>query len=499
MSSNPPPSPRIVSPFNPAYFDVNGTPLTIGIADLRYLKLTGGILTGLLTCSSGLTSTSTVTITKTTNQIVLGTTRPLTINSAALAGSARTYTIPDAGSNANFILSALGSTQTISSPLSISNTTASTTPATGSLITAGGFGCSHIQVGSAYTATNPSVAGSIINVPAHTYTCSSSNPTDVNICTINQVTISNATTITNAASLYIGSSPNSTGGGTITNRYSLRCSSRVQFQDPSTATSDTVAAFNVVGGIGITKNIYLGGIYSTSSTDTSGRYFQLGGALTVTTATPTNVNMMTIGAVPISNATAIANATSFYVVGPPTITGGGSITNPFSFQVAAGVSKFSGEVQSGSITRYRNYYSCKLNNGTTAQGLSIAADFVFELANIQYDPSSMATSGTYPFATIKKAGMYLVTVNTSFSYSTTGVVRYTALTLNGVTRIVRQSTPVVVGSPTCIALSYVGSFALNDVIQPVVYQDGVNFITIGGVDDLSTQFSVTYLGESSSF
>lgn len=60
----------------------------------QYLLLTGGTLSGALT------------ITPTTNQLVLGTTRTVTVSASQPASSSRTYTFPDAGADANVILSA---------------------------------------------------------------------------------------------------------------------------------------------------------------------------------------------------------------------------------------------------------------------------------------------------------------------------------------------------------------------------------------------------------
>jgi hypothetical protein len=62
-----------------------------GAASLNLL-LTGGTLSGALT------------ITPTTNQLVLGTTRTATISAVTPATSSRIYTVPDAGAAANFVL-----------------------------------------------------------------------------------------------------------------------------------------------------------------------------------------------------------------------------------------------------------------------------------------------------------------------------------------------------------------------------------------------------------
>jgi hypothetical protein len=69
-----------------------------------------------------------ITLTKATNQLVLGTGNTSTISTAAQSGS-RTYTIPDAGANAEFVMSAgnqtIAGTKTFSSAPVLSSVTAS--------------------------------------------------------------------------------------------------------------------------------------------------------------------------------------------------------------------------------------------------------------------------------------------------------------------------------------------------------------------------------------
>ncbi len=99
-------------------------------------------INGVKTFTSALTGPS-ATLTNTTNQLVLGTTNTTTISSVAPASS-RTYTIPDAGTNANFVMSELAQTingaKTLSGITTISNTTDSSSGTTGSIVTTGGIG-----------------------------------------------------------------------------------------------------------------------------------------------------------------------------------------------------------------------------------------------------------------------------------------------------------------------------------------------------------------------
>ncbi len=62
-----------------------------------------------------------LTLTNTTNQFVLGTTRTITISATQPASSSRTYTMPDAGANANFVLSE--SSQTLNGALTLTAAT----------------------------------------------------------------------------------------------------------------------------------------------------------------------------------------------------------------------------------------------------------------------------------------------------------------------------------------------------------------------------------------
>lgn len=90
---------------------------TLGTTDNFVMDTSGNAtLTGSMTATaiSGTTGSfsSAVTITPTTNQLVLGTTRTVTISASQPATSSRTYTIPDQGAAANFLMSAAAQTIT---------------------------------------------------------------------------------------------------------------------------------------------------------------------------------------------------------------------------------------------------------------------------------------------------------------------------------------------------------------------------------------------------
>jgi hypothetical protein len=100
---------------------ISGSVLTFGAATV---SLPGMVDTGAQTFAGAKTFGSAVTITPTSNQLVLGTTNTTTI-SAANAGGAKTYTIPNVGTTSNFLMST--GTQSFSSIFSL--TQADTTAA----------------------------------------------------------------------------------------------------------------------------------------------------------------------------------------------------------------------------------------------------------------------------------------------------------------------------------------------------------------------------------
>jgi len=101
------------------------------------LGVSGNVTAGSLNAGSLVASTE--TLTATSNQLVLGTTNTTTINSTAPAAS-RVLTIPDPGSNANFLMSA--GNQSASGIQSFTAGVASTSTTTGSVVITGGLGVS---------------------------------------------------------------------------------------------------------------------------------------------------------------------------------------------------------------------------------------------------------------------------------------------------------------------------------------------------------------------
>jgi hypothetical protein len=215
---------------------------------------------------------NTMTASATTNQIVLGTTNTITVTAPAPASS-RTYTIPDAGGAANFIMSTFGSTQTIAggltssglltassgftlttgalnltstsgaisltgtsfitnSAISITATTLATSSTTGGLILSGGAGIAkNIWAGTSYSdaiLTSNNTKGLVFNSPAVTLTdnaLAAGTTSNINSVAFGQITLAtsaNAITATNAATLYIANAPAAGTNITITNPYALQ-------------------------------------------------------------------------------------------------------------------------------------------------------------------------------------------------------------------------------------------------------------------------------------
>ena len=142
--------------------------------------------------------------------------------------------------------------------LSLTSTTAATSSSTGSIITAGGIGVGkNIWIGSAFTATNSTTDGSVINIPSFTYTSSTVNPSNVNISSIGSVTVnsSSTSTITTAASHYINGPPIAGTNTTITNPLALRVNSGNMATGGNISCAGTYNNVSMVNAIGNSSNI----------------------------------------------------------------------------------------------------------------------------------------------------------------------------------------------------------------------------------------------------
>ena len=157
--------------------------------------------------------------------ILANTTASTTSSTGALQVAGGAYLGANSLFAANLTLSGTSAVLSLtgtSSSLSISGTTSSTSSSTGTLQVYGGIGISkNIWLGSPFTGINASVLGSVLNIPSFIYTTSTTSPTNLNISSINQITLNGTGTATNSASLYIAGSPIA-GTLAITNSYALQ-------------------------------------------------------------------------------------------------------------------------------------------------------------------------------------------------------------------------------------------------------------------------------------
>ena len=178
MSYSSPPDPFIPNLYNSNDYFHNDTPLTIALGDIRYLQLTGGILSGNLFCSNGLSISGSFIIAGTllsstatqlnylsgvinpgtayaSNALVLDSSSNInginSLSATSLTATTLTGTISTAaqtnitslGTLTNLVLSgSISSCTTFNSSgiMTLSNTTASTSISTGAIICDGGIG-----------------------------------------------------------------------------------------------------------------------------------------------------------------------------------------------------------------------------------------------------------------------------------------------------------------------------------------------------------------------
>jgi len=173
--------------------------------------------------------------------------------------------------------------------ISISDTTASTTPTTGALTVAGGVGfATHLNVGGNVDIDlDLNVDGGDITTNLTAFNLLNANATTVNAfgaatalvvgATTGIATIRNATlSVPNATTLNLGA----TSSATSVNFQSTPNTSFVSIAATTNATTTTSGALRVAGGVGIVSDVYIGGILNVTGNQ-SGTSLTLTGNLQV--------------------------------------------------------------------------------------------------------------------------------------------------------------------------------------------------------------------------
>ena len=175
--------------------------------------------------------------------------------------------------------------------ISISDTTASTTPTTGALTVTGGVGfATHLNVGGNVDIDlDLNVDGGDITTNLTAFNLLNATATNINAfgaatalvigATSGIATIRNATlSVPNATTLNLGA----TSSATSVNFQSTPNTSFVSIAATTNATSTTSGALRVAGGVGIVSDVYIGGILNLTGTSP--------GTLTGTASQPLQVN-----------------------------------------------------------------------------------------------------------------------------------------------------------------------------------------------------------------
>jgi hypothetical protein len=193
--------------------------------------------------------------------------------------------------------------------------------------------------------------------------------------------LSTGNTVANAYTVNILGSPTLSGGGSLTNSYSLNVvSGAVKFGSKLILTDTTGSAsaltgtllmngsiginnatnatdiisggtISTVGGASIYKDVYLGGKLDIGNINTSGVTQVSGNGITfrsrnktLTTTSTNNVTFNSFEGGIISTSATIQKASTVYITGSPSITGGGILTNSYALEIASGNSLFNSKI-----------------------------------------------------------------------------------------------------------------------------------------------------------
>lgn len=295
----------------------------------------------------------------------------------------------------------------INPPITSSDSTVSTSSITGSLKIAGGVGISNSTDASSSTngGTFTSAGGVAIRKTvfigdrlrvadqalslsqvaqqgvnfeskSRALTTTSTTDTVFNSFGANSISLTTGT-ITNSSTVYIEGSPTISGGGSLTNSYSLWVDDGVsRFDGVIRSTNTTVSStpssgaillegglsinnatnsssstnggtFTTVGGAAISKTLFVGeqiniGDVSTTVTQVAGQGVNFRSRTrNITTVSSSDMMVNTFEGGNIVTGATISNASTVYINGAPTVSGG-SITNPYSLWVGNGTCRLDG-------------------------------------------------------------------------------------------------------------------------------------------------------------
>ena len=298
MSINLPPSPYVPNLYNSADYFHNDQSLTIAIGDSRYLQLTGGILIGNLFASNGLSISGSFLISGT---LVTSTAAELNYNHGITPGtaSASSTLVVDSSRNIANInnltaTNLYGTIQTASQSniTTVGNLTGLTM--FGDILMSG-HNISSANTISATTLTGTLSAGAQNNITtlngctavglssSTTLTGTLSTPTQGSITSLGTLTA-----LTMAGAITMGSN-NISGAATI-GCVTLNVSGQFNNTSSTNATSASTGAITTSGGIGITKDLWIGSTSTASKLTFQTNDTSNAGSLTVTGGTSSAVN-----------------------------------------------------------------------------------------------------------------------------------------------------------------------------------------------------------------
>jgi len=440
--------------------------------------------------------------------------------------------------------------------LSINNVSNSVSSSNGGTITSGGGGAfgkdlyigGTVLIGDISLSTSQ-VSGQGTNLRSMSRSVVTVSNVDTTFNSFEGGNISTGSTIANAYTLNILGSPTVSGGGSITNSYAMNVASgnskmagELILTDTTASTSATVGTikmsgsiainnatnstsiisggtFSSVGGASIYKDVYLGGKLDIGNIDTAGVTQITGLGVTfrsrskiLTTSSSDNTVFNSFEGGVISTASNITNASTLFVSGSPTITGGGVLTNSYALEIGSGNSIFNGKITINNSTNSTSNVTGSLllnggiantntadatnytNGGTfTSSGGGAFAKSLF-VGNQLYTGNGVAvhnnlqTTGLNRFSIELKNSESVSNIGSDYAinrYTDLGVLIDSPLVITRSTGVVSVNSSVGSSSGSVGALVLTaGGLSINNSSNSVSTSNGGSFTTIGGASIL---------------